>query len=105
MTRKFIGWIPNVSGNLSFSAFGNTSYPSRPMFANAADKNTRYMIAWQKRNTADYIFNNLIVYSILSFWQDEISKWDFLLVANTAPRKGDKQAALEGSVYIFIDCS
>jgi hypothetical protein len=55
MSTVFKGWIPNVSGALSFSTIGSGYYPSQPIRANLGDQKVRYIIAYQHRNLLDAI--------------------------------------------------
>lgn len=50
---KFKGWIPTVSGCLSFSIFGENNYPRRAISKNIANRDKRYIISWQKRFLSD----------------------------------------------------
>jgi hypothetical protein len=59
------GWIPTVSGQLSFQSIGNTVHPSPSVFSNATDKKTRFIIAYQKRWLLDNPLINIFKYDWL----------------------------------------
>lgn len=51
----FKAWIPNISGRLSFSAFGNTTFPTRAITSNIEVNRERYLLCYQKRETIDVV--------------------------------------------------
>jgi hypothetical protein len=53
MKRIFKGWIPTVSGQLSFGAFGHDSSRHEAVRTNVADDSDRYVICYQMRNLSD----------------------------------------------------
>lgn len=50
---NYIGWIPTVSGRLSFSEFGNSDYPTPCIRSVCTDGTQRVILAYQKRNLSD----------------------------------------------------
>ncbi|TYO96834.1 hypothetical protein EDC39_112122 [Geothermobacter ehrlichii] len=50
---KFKGWVPNTSGAISFSLFGESSCPSPTIRWHRADADFRYIICAQKRQLLD----------------------------------------------------
>lgn len=58
MLRK--GWIPTVTGNLSFSAVGNSSSPKRIISAFREINGTQYVIVIIHRRTSDALFGEAL---------------------------------------------
>lgn len=103
MGNTYRGWIPNVTGALSFGTFGEVSHPPLPISANRADRLTRYVICYQTRDKSDVQlpfrqFLGPILFKI----QGRI--W-FLCVGVTSPSKPAGQDYLSGRVFLFNDKS
>lgn len=100
MPATFFGWIPTVSGALSFSAFGDTSHAPRAVSANRADRSTRYLVCYRARDCSDIL---IPFKSKLGPWFFNLSgKLWFVCVGKCETRNG-KQETMEGQVLIFHD--
>lgn len=55
MTINYKGWLPTVTGRLSFSFVGESKTPRLSISANRADATTRYVISFQRRVLSDTI--------------------------------------------------
>jgi hypothetical protein len=100
MPATFFGWIPTVSGALSFSAFGDTSHPPRAISANRADRNTRYFVCYRARDCSDIL---IPFRSKLGPWFFNLSgKLWFVCIGKCETRNGT-QETMEGQVLIFHD--
>jgi hypothetical protein len=92
---RFRGWIPTVSGRLSFSVLGRTLYPSRAIYANAADPESRFLAAYQAHNISDAI--------IPSYFIGLNGRFVFLIIASTKELADNSQFVLAGECFIFAD--
>lgn len=100
MPATFFGWIPTVSGALSFSAFGDTSHPPRAISANRTDRKTRYLVSFRARDCSDIL---VPFKSKLGPWFFNLSgKLWFVCVGKCETRNGT-QELMEGQVLIFHD--
>lgn len=50
---EYKGWIPTVTGRLSFDFFGDSDCPSEAISQNVSDSESRYVIIYQKRSLSD----------------------------------------------------
>lgn len=98
-TAHFRGWIPTVSGRLSFTVFGHTIYPSRAITANIADHEGRYIITYQSHNAADVIlpFRRILAPFFLRYDGNLF----FVFIGNTHGEL--RQNFLNGTVCVFSD--
>lgn len=94
---KYIGWIPNVAGRLSFSHIGQTRHPSRCRTLNEDDGGQRLIICKQHRVLSDA----LIRPRYFRFVYGYDPAWIFVLVASSVAEGEDKRAALVGKIYVF----
>lgn len=88
----FKGWIPAVSGRLSFTAFGDTHHPNEARSVNVADSKIRFLVAYQERTTSDGLVPRL-------FNLD--GAFCYLFLAKTADGDSFKQQFLIGRTFIF----
>ena len=101
MTSTFRGWIPAVSGRLSFSVFGRTSLPTEAVTANVADRERRFLASYQARYSADVLLPfKRVLAPILFGVEGEI--W-FVFVANTQHSDDRTQEFLCGTAFMFTD--
>jgi hypothetical protein len=101
MGATFSGWIPTVSGALSFSTFGDVSHPPRAKRANRSDGNTRYLICYRAKDCSDVL---LPVRSLLGPILLRLrGKLRFLCVASAPIGETGTQDVLRGQVFIFDD--
>jgi hypothetical protein len=102
MPLTFKGWIPTVTGRLSFSSIGHTNHPTRAVRANVSDSEHRAIICFQRRNQLDVI---------TPLRQENLSTWlfrqrgdfVFLCISETKESDYEKLETLEGSIYIIDD--
>ncbi|MEQ8345827.1 MAG: hypothetical protein RIB84_24530 [Sneathiellaceae bacterium] len=100
MEHRYRSWIPNVTGNLSFSVFGTTQNPTRAITQNSVCGSRRYLICFQRRNLRDDIFHG---WKDLPFGEVKGSHWFLVVAHGTSKREADDIGALEGRMYFFID--
>jgi hypothetical protein len=89
---RFRGWLPAVTGRLSYSFFGLTRNPSVAATTNVADRDSRYVCVQQTRDTGDALFN------LKRFDR----KLHFCFLAKTDGSPENPQDHLNGRVYIFL---
>jgi hypothetical protein len=96
----FRGWVPTVSGALSFSAFGEVSHPPRALRANRTDGLIRYLICYRGRDYSDVL---LPFKSVLGprFLNLRGRLWFLCIASATTIEK--RQETLEGFVFVFDD--
>jgi hypothetical protein len=90
----FRGWIPTVSGRLSFSVFGNTTFPSATTRANIADPDHRFFLAYQRHDLSD---------AIIPFIAGHNGRCVLLVLAHTEDDAAGTQFYLQGRAFIFFD--
>jgi len=94
---RFKGWLPTVSGRLSFSVFGYADHPSKVVSANVADGKTRIIICYQKRNLSDSLFGEYFARAFFGlsgkFWFALLARADDCATAEDSP--------LEGHLFLF----
>lgn len=96
----FRSWIPNTSGALSFSLFGDTSFPSVSNRAMAADGKTRYAIVSQRRKSLDSaipFFKELLN----SLFFSHEGEFLYICVAKGCGEFPIEDGALSGYLYIY----
>lgn len=108
--KMFFGWVPTVSGYLSFSVLGSASQPTPVTNANIADSQDRYILCYQKRPSTDAIFPLLM--NLLPRLREgdgdavgmrrESALW-FVCLAHCEKGRPDGDRALNGTVFIFED--
>jgi len=91
---RFRGWIPAVSGRLSFTVFGDTAHPTPAESANVADAKGRYLVSYQNRDAGDALTPRL--------FKLEGDLW-FVLIARTKDSSTFTQHYLCGPAFIFRD--
>ena len=98
---KFKGWIPTVTGRLSFDLFGDTKYPSRAISRNVSDSFNRYAIIYQKRILSDATIPGKEKAARL-FFKLEGKFWCVCLAKNNDFIR-QRESPLEGRLLIFHD--
>jgi hypothetical protein len=102
--HEYIGWIPNVSGRLSFSEFGNTDNPTPCIRCSNNVDSRRAIIAYQKRHLSDTTvpiiscvkpLKKIFDYTVLA---KEGVFWFCVTLSHTHSSTED---FLSGNVYIF----
>jgi hypothetical protein len=101
--RRFRGWIPTVSGRLSFSVFGNTANPTQAFSANVADRETRYLASYQVRDTSDVLLPARRIFGPLLFKTD--GQFCFAFYATTEDIEQNSQEYLIGKAFMFYGSS
>lgn len=97
MTARFVGWIPNVAGRLSFSHIGQTRYPARCRTFNEDDQQHRWIVCEQRRVLSDA----LVAARYFSFVYGYDPAWRFVLLARSQLIGSDRRAKLVGEIFIF----
>ncbi|WP_226377655.1 hypothetical protein [Citrifermentans bremense] len=99
MKRIYKGWVPTVSGRLSFDVIGTGSHPNPPVCANIEDRSTRYVLCRQPR----ILLDNAIIFrekAALHLYK-EVGKFQFICVGKSSNDPKDMEADLTGFVYIY----
>lgn len=103
MTEKTLiykGWIPTVTGRLSFSHFGECNRFSRyTRSINRADHQSRYLLVYQTRDTSDVLlpFKRWLAEPLLKIR----GNLEFVCIAKTEDLPDDPQAKLVGRIFII----
>ncbi len=97
----FRGWIPTVSGRLSFSVFGHTLFPSRATCENVADPYHRYFTAYQQHDLSDVILPFKQTFS--RFLLGRRGNCTLLVIARTEDELPHTQFYFSGLAFIFFD--
>jgi len=95
------GWIPTVSGRLSFSEVGHTRTPSRCIYANASDGTRRYVVCYQARDLSDALLPRWIREAANRTLLKRQGKFWFVLVAQTGPQSKLGLEELRGCVFLI----
>jgi hypothetical protein len=96
---KYRGWVPTISGRLSFSVFGETSAPTKAIRANVADDAVRFLTVYQFRDTSDAL---LLARSRLAPYLFGLDgRLFFVFIAKTTDSPKSKQYFLQGKAFIF----
>lgn len=95
MGGNFVGWIPNVSGHLSFSHCGTSD--SRTLVLNHSAPDGRVILCAQKR----VLFDGLIGIPFFKFLYQNDPTYLFVLICQSAPSEIDKLGVLVGQVYVL----
>lgn len=100
MKFQYRGWVPTVTGRLSFSHFGPCELHSTKSL-NRADPEKRYVVAIQDRETWDVLlpFRRQLGEALLK----RRGKLYFVCLAGTEHEADDKQSRLKGRIYILSD--
>src|SRR6266849_3244457 len=101
MPTIFHGWIPTVSGALSFSTFGDVSHPPRAISANRTDRSNRYLVCYRARDCSDTILPLRSFFGPL-FLNLRGKLW-FVCVAESRTMPLAGRETLLGRVFIFHD--
>jgi hypothetical protein len=90
---RFRGWVPTVSGRLSFSVIGRTEFPTRAIYANISDRKCRFLAVCQQSDVSDAIIPRTFIGITGNFV--------FILLAKTDDTTD--QFTLSGECFIFHD--
>jgi hypothetical protein len=93
----FVGWIPNVSGHLSFSHCGISNAPSACFTFNVEAGTHRLIFCAQKR----VLFDGLISVPYFRFLFQNDPTYLFVLICHSEATKGDRLGQLVGDVYVL----
>jgi hypothetical protein len=109
MSAKYAGWVPTVSGNLSFTMVGNTSHPKKARTANVEVENKRYILSEQRRVLGDITFPWLpqplydTLCDFIAYRKGLHARFRFVFRGMTDKPQGSMETQLQGRVYIFVD--
>lgn len=95
MIKQYRGWVPSVTGRLSFTYLGVTSHPSRCVTTNVADGSSRFLISFQKRKTLDFVV------PLLAYAQQKDGTIWCACVAETTSHNNLPMEKLKGRLYLF----
>jgi hypothetical protein len=97
--HKFRGWVPTVSGELSFSSFGISVTPTPAITANVSDRKSRYIICYQARDSSD------VILPFKSFLEKYFLKLDgkmwFVCLAKTGEFESKKREIFKGHLFVY----
>ncbi len=97
METRYRGWVPTVTGRLSFSHFGDLQ---RTRSVRRSDTKKRYLIAYQNRKTGD-----ALIPTFIQRWFGVGGQAFFVCVAETIDvpdgTRIDDQGALSGKIFII----
>jgi len=101
MGKRYTGWIPTVSGRLSYTIIGDSSHPTQAKYINYVEHKTRFIFSFQKRNLDD-----VPKIPFLRFFVDgrKGMSGDFYFVMHGKARDvaKDYDSVLEGRAYVFM---
>lgn len=95
----FRGWVPTISGRLSFSVFGDAQEPTKAVSANVNDDDIRFLAAYQFRDTSDALvpLRKHLGPHVLGV----DGQFFFVFIAKTEDTTASKQFILTGRALIF----
>jgi len=99
MSGRFRAWVPNATGNLSFSLIGIDGQPTQCQSKHVLADGTRSIVARQRRNLSD----NLLA-KHLGGLVGAVHDFDFTMLAKTETFKADRLGVLRGWIFIHEDC-
>lgn len=107
MQGVFKGWIPTVTGSLSFSAIGLTEgQPERCVTANVSDGRNRYIICYQFRYLGDSVLPRWLVrwlmrrpWALRRDWAYDGDMW-FVCIARALPDSAGGSEYLRGRLFL-----
>lgn len=99
MRTYYRGWIPAVTGRLSFTHFGDSRL-RRTTSLSRHDGGKRYLIVHQNRKIWDVMLPS---WSIFEHWLGLTGKAHFICSAETFDLGADEQACLRGRVYVISE--
>jgi hypothetical protein len=95
LKKIYAGWVPTVSGRLSFRHIGDSRFPTPAITANVNCANERLIVSYQRRPLSDALFRWAIhhLYGIRGdFW------FALTVRSKDAPIIADR---LEGRIYVY----
>lgn len=97
-SSRWISWVPNVAGRLSFRIGGQATKPHRSKYSNTVlrPQGRRYLVAYQKRLQNDSVFRISAITGGRSVYS-----WFCCL----ASARDENEAAFTGEIYFFPDKS
>lgn len=98
MLIEFRGWIPTVTGNLSFSTIGNGRYPpKRFKLFREFDGSSRFTVVAQEQRTSDALFGRFGEF--LNSLKGRVSRFVFVYLGTCTER--DSYKSIRGPVFIM----
>lgn len=92
----FRGWIPTVTGRLSFSIVGDSVFPTKSITSNVSGQSSRYVITYQKRNALDVLVPPIVARNLLGLSGD---LW-FVCIAKCSNDASKSDDILEGILFL-----
>lgn len=92
MSREFRGWVPTITGNLSFSVLGTSKSPRKDEKAYRIVGGRRYTLAVQRRHTSDAVFG------LYDVFHDREASFHFVMLC--ASFEDENHNANHGSVFV-----
>ncbi len=91
----YAGWLPTVSGSLSFRHIGEAEHPTPSIYANVTATGSRLILAYQRRPVSDVLFG-----PILHYFLDISGSFWFVVQAKGSGLPGNANE-LEGKIFIY----
>jgi hypothetical protein len=105
-TYLYAGWVPTVTGNLSFTVVGVTNHPEPSDSVNIEIDTKRYILAAQRRYLGDVV----LPWPFGRPTRERVGEWfglagslKFFLHARAVTPQGDPRSCLQGRVVIALD--
>lgn len=95
----YSGWIPTVSGRLSFSIIGHANHPTPAITSNVTNGKTRYILSYQRRFLLDPLISTFSKVIPILLRREGVF-W-CVCVAQCPDSSGQYVSDLEGTLYIF----
>jgi len=94
---QFKGWIPTVSGRLSFSLFGATTHPTDATTTNISDRDTRYVISYQQRYLLDAVLSRRLASLIFGL----TGEFSAVCIGKASNNPAVPSEHMEGFLFLF----
>jgi hypothetical protein len=91
----YAGWIPTANGRLSFRHIGESRNPTESFYANVTVESRRIILAFQRRNLSDLLFQTVIHYLV------GIEDRFFFVIAATSEGNPAYTDEITGKIYIY----
>lgn len=101
----FKGWVPTVSGHLSFGSINLTGFPTKVFGANVEGNGERYIASWQRRGQSDSL---LPLPEKIRKWfafkrMREVSDFDYVCISHAYDSTDlNRKNHLHGSIFCLF---